>query len=200
MNKDYATFSKRLLAFILDVVIVGIISSVITFPFSNNSNYEKLQKESTELMEEYVDGKISPKAYLSRNSDISYDLSKETGLQTIITLAIYILYFIVFQFYNKGKTFGKKIMKIKIVSSDEKKELTMNQLAVRSLIINSIFINLMVLVVTIFGNKDVFFITSTVTQFLDMILMFVIAIMVLSREDKKGLHDIVTHTVVINEE
>lgn len=200
MSKDYATFSKRLLAFILDVVIVGIISSVITFPFSNNSNYEKLQKESTELMEEYVDGKISPKAYFSRNSDISYDLSKETGLQTIITLAIYILYFIVFQFYNKGKTYGKKIMKIKIVSSDEKKELTMNQLAVRSLIINSIFINLMVLVVNIFGNKDVFFITSIVTQFLDMILMFVIAIMVLSREDKRGLHDIVTHTVVINEE
>lgn len=200
MTGENTAFSKRLLAFIIDMIILGIASSILTFPFSNTENYKKLTKESTQVMEDYLDKKITPETYLSRSSDISYDLSKEIGLKTIITIGIYILYFIVYQFYNNGKTLGKKLMKIKIVSDNDKGELSMNQIAVRSLIINSILVNLITLSVTIFGTKDVYFITSMVMQVLDMILMFTIAIMVLSREDKRGLHDIITHTKVINEE
>lgn len=195
-----AAFSKRLVAFMLDMIIIGIISSIITFPFCNTDNYEKLTEESTQVMEEYFDKKITPETYLSRSADISYDLSREIGLKTIITIGIYILYFIVYQFYNNGKTLGKKFMRIKIVSDDDKKELSMNQIAVRSLIINSILVNLITLAVTIFGTKDVYFVTSMVVQVIDMVLMFTIAIMVLSREDKRGLHDIISHTKVINEE
>ena len=150
-------------------------------------------------MEDYFDKKITPEIYLSRSSDISYDLSKEIGLKTIITIGIYILYFIVYQFYHNGKTLGKKYKRIKIVSNTEK-ELSMNQLAVRSLIINSILVNLITLATTIFGTKDIYFVTSMVMQVIDMILMFTIAIMVLSRKDKRGLHDIITNTKVINEE
>lgn len=200
MTGENTAFSKRLLAFIIDMIILGIASSILTFPFSNTENYKKLTKESTQVMEDYLDKKITPETYLSRSSDISYDLSKEIGLKTIITIGIYILYFIVYQFYNNGKTLGKKLMKIRIVSDNDKGELSMNQIAVRSLIINSILVNLITLSVTIFGTKDVYFVTSIVMQVLDMILMFTIAIMVLSREDKRGLHDIITHTKVINEE
>lgn len=200
MTGENTAFSKRLLAFIIDMIILGIASSILTFPFSNTENYKKLTKESTQVMEDYLDKKITPETYLSRSSDISYDLSKEIGLKTIITIGIYILYFIVYQFYNNGKTLGKKLMKIRIVSDNDKGELSMNQIAVRSLIINSILVNLITLSVTIFGTKDVYFITSMVMQVLDMILMFTIAIMILSREDKRGLHDIITHTKVINEE
>lgn len=200
MASNNTAFSKRFAAFIIDMIIIGIISSVLTFPFGNTDNYQKLTKESTQVMEDYFDKKITPETYLSRSSDISYDLSKEIGLKTIITIGIYILYFIVYQFYNNGRTLGKKLMKIKIVTDDNKNELSMNQIAVRSLIINSILVNLITLVATIFGTKDVYFVTSMVMQVIDMILMFTIAIMVLSREDKRGLHDIISHTKVINEE
>lgn len=200
MADSNVAFSKRLLAFIIDMIILGIISSILTFPFCNTDNYKKLTNESTQVMEDYLDKKITPQTYISRSSDISYDLSKEIGLKTIITIGIYILYFIVYQFYNHGRTLGKKFMRIKIVSDNDKEELSMNQIAVRSLIINSILVNLITLSVTIFGTKDVYFVTSMIMQVLDMILMFTIAIMVLSREDKRGLHDIISHTKVINEE
>ena len=36
-------------------------------------------------------------------------------------------------------------------------------------------------------------------EFIQYILLFVIAIMVLSRKDKRGLHDVVTNTKVIKE-
>lgn len=200
MKKNNASFIKRFLAFIIDMFIVIVVSSIITLPFSSNNNYEKLSKESAEVMEQYLSGKIDPKTYISKTSDINYDISKETGMVTIITIGIYILYFVILQFYNKGRTFGKKILKIKTVSSIDDNNLTMNQVAFRALIIDSILLNLILVIVTLFGNKDIYFTSSMVLELINMVVLFATAIMVLSREDHRGLHDLVAKTKVINEE
>ncbi len=200
-SEENAYFIKRLGALILDMIIVSIVVSMLTFFVNNNSNYEKLTKEYNDVMEQAMDKKTSPKEYkklLSKASDISYDLSKQTVVVSFVSLTIYILYFIVFQFYNKGQTIGKKLMKIKIESNDGK-DLTMNQLAVRSLIINSILANLILLAVIILGSKDVYFVSSTTVSMIQYIIIFTTAIMILFRKDKRGLHDVITNTKVINE-
>ena len=200
-NEENAYFIKRLGALILDMIIVSTVVSMFTFFDNNNSNYEKLTKEYSDVMEQAMDKKTSPKEYkklLSKASDISYDLSKQTVVVSFISLTMYILYFIVFQFYNKGQTIGKKLMKIKIESNDGK-DLTMNQLAVRSLIINSILANLILLAVIILGSKDVYFVSSTTVSMIQYIIIFTTAIMILFRKDKRGLHDVITNTKVINE-
>ena len=200
-NEENAYFIKRLGALILDMIIVSTVVSMFTFFVNNNSNYEKLTKEYNDVMEQAMDKKTSPKEYknlLSKASDISYDLSKQTVVVSFISLTMYILYFIVFQFYNKGQTIGKKLMKIKIESNDGK-DLTMNQLAVRSLIINSILANLILLAVIILGSKDVYFVSSTTVSMIQYIIIFTTAIMILFRKDKRGLHDVITNTKVINE-
>ena len=200
-NEENAYFIKRLGALILDMIIVSTVVSMFTFFVNNNSNYEKLTKEYSDVMEQAMDKKTSPKEYkklLSKASDISYDLSKQTVVVSFISLTMYILYFIVFQFYNKGQTIGKKLMKIKIESNDGK-DLTMNQLAVRSLIINSILANLILLAVIILGSKDVYFVSSTTVSMIQYIIIFTTAIMILFRKDKRGLHDVITNTKVINE-
>lgn len=200
-SEENAYFIKRLGALILDMIIVSIVVSMLTFFVNNNSNYEKLTKEYNDVMEQAMDKKTSPKEYkklLSKASDISYDLSKQTVVVSFVSLTMYILYFIVFQFYNKGQTIGKKLMKIKIESNDGK-DLTMNQLAVRSLIINSILANLILLAVIILGSKDVYFVSSTTVSMIQYIIIFTTAIMILFRKDKRGLHDVITNTKVINE-
>lgn len=200
-SEENAYFIKRLGALILDMIIVSTVVSMFTFFVNNNSNYEKLTKEYNDVMEQAMDKKTSPKEYkklLSKASDISYDLSKQTVVVSFVSLTMYILYFIVFQFYNKGQTIGKKLMKIKIESNDGK-DLTMNQLAVRSLIINSIFANLILLAVIILGSKDVYFVSSTTVSMIQYIIIFTTAIMILFRKDKRGLHDVITNTKVINE-
>ena len=200
-NEENAYFIKRLGALILDMIIVSTVVSMFTFFVNNNSNYEKLTKEYSDVMEQAMDKKTSPKEYknlLSKASDISYDLSKQTVVVSFVSLTMYILYFIVFQFYNKGQTIGKKLMKIKIESNDGK-DLTMNQLAVRSLIINSILANLILLAVIILGSKDVYFVSSTTVSMIQYIIIFTTAIMILFRKDKRGLHDVITNTKVINE-
>lgn len=200
-GEENAYFIKCLGALILDMIIVSTVVSMFTFFVNNNSNYEKLTKEYNDVMEQAMDKKTSPKEYknlLSKASDISYDLSKQTVVVSFVSLTMYILYFIVFQFYNKGQTIGKKLMKIKIESNDGK-DLTMNQLAVRSLIINSILANLILLAVIILGSKDVYFVSSTTVSMIQYIIIFTTAIMILFSKDKRGLHDVITNTKVINE-
>ena len=51
--------------------------------------------------------------------DNSYQLSKETGLTNIVTIVVYVLYFIVYQMYMNGQTIGKRIMKIRVVKNED---------------------------------------------------------------------------------
>ena len=197
MNKK-AAFVERLGALLIDILIITIFTSIISTFIINTDNYNKLTKESSKLMEEYIAGKVKPTTYISRASDISYDISRETAGLSIITIGIYILYFIVFQYKNNGQTVGKKILKLRVVSNNDK-ELTMNSFAVRSLIVNNILVDMMILSVSILGTKDIYFVSSLVLEFIEYSLLFAIAITVLSRKDKRGIHDLITNTKVIKE-
>lgn len=196
-NKN-ATFIQRLGALVIDLLMLLCISSIITTVTVDMDNYQKLSKELTSVENQYIKGKIAPMTYINKAMDINYDISRETGLSTIIMVAVYILYFIVFQFKKNGQTLGKKLMKIRVVSNDDK-DLTINQITVRSLIINCILADLLVLTVSILGTKNVYMVGILTIEFIQYILLFVIAIMVLSRKDKRGLHDVVTNTKVIKE-
>lgn len=193
-----ATFVERLAALLIDIFLISIITSMFSLVVVNNDNYNKLSKESSKLMNEYVEGKIKPTTYINRTSDITYDISRETAGLTIITLAIYISYFMIYQYKNNGQTIGKRIFKLRVVSNDSRK-LTINSFAIRSLIINSILINMMQLSFTLLSTKDIYFVSSMLLESINYILLFVIAMMVLSRKDKRGLHDIITNTKVVKE-
>lgn len=198
-KNKYASFIQRLGAYLLDVLLISFVVSIITTPFTTSDNYEKLSEESSKVIEEYTSGNIDMNTYMSRVSDISYDMSRETGLSSIISIAIYILYFIVYQYYNNGQTLGKKIMKIRVENIDNN-QLSMNMILVRSLIINSILADLIILTISILGNRDVYFVGTGIFQGLQYLILFIIAIMVLSRKDKRGLHDLICHTKVVNVE
>lgn len=191
-----ASFLERLSAFIIDFILISFAASLITYPFSNSSNYQKLSTEATKTMEKYTKGKISAKTYMNRSADISYDMSKENGLSTIITIFVYALYFIVYQFKMSGQTIGKRLLKIKISRSDEK-ELSINDVMFRSLLVNFIMFDILILCITLFGNKNIYFYGTGILEFIQYGIIFVSAIMILSRKDKMALHDLITHTQVV---
>ena len=111
-----ARFVERFLAFIIDMLIVSIASSLLSYPFissTSRENQEKLANETQQIIEDYSKEKIDTKTYFVKASDISYDIARENGLSTIIGIFISCLYFIVFQFMNDGQTLGKRLFKIK---------------------------------------------------------------------------------------
>lgn len=199
ISDSNASFVQRLGAYLIDMFLIFLISSIVTMPFTSSNNYEKLSEEANSVVEEYTNGKIDMNTYMNRVSSISYDMARETGLSSIIMIAVYVLYFIVYQYYNKGQTIGKKLMKIRIESVDSE-QLSINVMLVRAFIINSILVNLIVLTISILGNRDVYTTGVSIFQLIQYVVLFVIALMVLSRKDKRGLHDIICHTKVVNVE
>ncbi len=199
-NIKSASFLERLCAFIIDVFLVAIVASLLTQPFyhKENDNTEKMFNELQQANKDYMSNKINMKVYTNKVSDISYEISRESGLLSIIKLFITALYFIVFQFKNKGQTIGKKLMKIRVAKNNET-ELTMNDMMLRSLFINSIIFDLICICIVLFANKNYYLYSTYLVQLIQYILLFVIALMTLCRKDKRGIHDLLANTRVIKE-
>ena len=194
--REKALFIQRFVAFLLDIMIVLFISSFAILPVVNQTNLEKLSLESEELAKNLKEEKIDAETYLNQSLDINYEISRQNGLSTIITIIIYILYFVVFQFYNKGQTLGKKLMKIQVVPT-EKKELSLNQLLLRATINNFILFDTIILLFTIFGGRNLYIGSVYVFESIQYILILVSAIMIMIRKDGRGVEDFVAKTQVL---
>ena len=166
-----------------------------------NKNVTKLNKQLEEVTSEYVEsGGASISAsemqkYVNDSASLSYRIDKENFLYSIIVIVIYILYYIVFQFFNKGQTLGKKLMGIRV--EKENGELTINDFIFRSFIINSLLYSMITLVL-LFTTKDVAYLYSIgILGFIQFVVMLVSALMIGIRKDKKALQDIITKTKVV---
>ena len=123
-------------------------------------------------------------------------MARKNGVVSLISLFLSVLYFICFQFYKNGQTIGKNIMKIKVVSNDDQ-SLNINNYIFRSLIIDSIFVDMIVLCFVIFANREVYFYGVGMIEFIQYMVILISAFMVMFRKDSRGLHDLVANTKVI---
>ena len=145
--KNKPTF-KRVCAYIIDLVLVSFISSLFaSIEFINpkldeyNKNYEEYRNyvQSITSGSETVD--TSELLNGEKVNDFTYNIASSGVITSEITLIISILYFIVFQYYNNGKTVGKALLKIQVKSKDNKK-LKLTQMILRSVVINSLLTSL----------------------------------------------------------
>ena len=193
-----AYFFQRFAAYIVDILIVSLVFRLITLPIPESKNLSKIEDEMITLNEKYLNEEIDTDQYVNQSISISHDAAYESFIYTIIQIALIILYFVVFQFYNKGQTLGKKIFRIRVVKSDGQ-ELSMNDMIFRSFIINSILVNMIILAFTLLASDTIYFYTSNILQFVQGLLLIITVIMVMYRQDGKGLHDMIAKTEVVVE-
>ena len=187
-------FYQRVVAFIIDIFLVAFLSSLISSPFVDTKSVEKLNVEMQEVMDNYIEKKIDEVTYLTECSSITYRLARKNGIVNFVTIFIEILYFIVFQLYNKGQTLGKSLLKIKVKSADDE-ELTMNQMIFRSIIINSTLYGFISFALSIFASQSTYFYGVLVFEFIQYMVIFISGLMIMF--GKSGLHDLVSHTEVV---
>lgn len=167
-----------------------------------NETYQKIITES------YEDKKISEGEYKKITKQLTEDntklannynyiLGKISISDTIITLVCTLLYFGVLQYLLKGQTIGKKILKLKVVSASEKNINIINYL-LRSLIVNNVLLNVIGVIFLFFSSKSTYLnvdnILNTIVGLVEAIIIF----LVLTREDQRGLHDLLFNTKVIS--
>lgn len=191
-------FFPRLIAYIIDILLVSLVCSGVLFLIPKNENYQKYMKEYEQIQADFISENITYEEYFNKSVDVIYDIDYNNVISMILEILFIILYFVVFQFYNKGQTFGKRLMKLRVVSVKEK-ELTLNQMVYRALIINSIFINLLILASLLFLGRSYYYYASASLQFLSGGIVLVTLFMILFRKDGRGLHDVVAGTKVIQE-
>lgn len=193
-NKAY--FLQRLLAYVLDMTIVVLVSTLISYPFISTKAVDKLNKQSSEILEKYQNQEISAKTYFNQSMDNSYQLSKETGLTNIVTIVVYVLYFIVYQMYMNGQTIGKRIMKIRIVKNKDG-TLSMNDMLVRGLINNYILANILIAIFVLI-NRNTYVYGSSIVQIIQYAILIASIFMIIIRKDGRSVAALICGTKVVS--
>lgn len=190
-----ASFFERFIAYGIDIIIISSVIALIA-TFIPSVETTKLKEQLLEITENYVAGDFNVSKYASDVSAIQYEIDTKTMLITIISVFISMMYFMYFQFRNKGKTIGKHMMKIKIIKRTGNLEL--NDLVIRSLLINGILSSMIVLIIIFVTNENNYFVARSSIEMIQSTFILIASIMVLFRKDKRGLHDIICDTNVIS--
>ncbi len=192
-----AYFVQRLIAFMIDILLVYTVASLVATPFIDTKESEKITEEISELINQTTNQEITTREFADRNMDLSYQMARKNGFISLISIIVNILYFVVFQLYNKGQTIGKQIMKIRIKSDLD--ELTMNQMIFRSFIANSILLDIITFMFMLSNSRLVYFYGITTFGTIQYTITFVSIFMVLIRKDGRAIHDLLVKTRVVRE-
>ena len=192
-----ATFFERLGSYIIDTIIVSFIFSIICLGFGNNTT--DTEKRMQELDDELIEEKITPEEYLKEYKNVLYDYQKENVLQSGISVALTIAYYVVFQYMNKGQTIGKKLLNIRVVDKEDKKPIPILKGLLRSLVVFNILSGTLSILFLFLLEKGTYFNVYGTIAGIEGIFMLITIIFVLYRKDHRGLHDMITNTAVIKE-
>ena len=195
---------KRICAYIIDIAIV----SFILFMFSKidmlNPNIDKINSVQSEY-EKYIETMAKEEADVTKllNDDrvqnYIYELAKLQVPTSILNVVITFGYFVVFQFFNKGQTIGKKFMKIRVKSTKGDK-LSFMQVFGRSLLINEILISTLIIIFVSCLSQSAYFNARKIVEIIDMVIVYGSLGFMMFRSDGCGIHDLLVHTCVVNEE
>ena len=191
-------FVQRLASYIIDVLIVMFVATLLSMPFQNNDSVTKLTKQSSEYANSYIEGKIGISEYMNKTASIDYQLAKASGVSSIITIFLNVLYFVVIQKSLGGQTIGKKLLKIKVAKKD-KSDLTMNDMVLRGLINNSIWGDIIIAILLLI-NKNSYFYGSMIIELICFMIIIVSIFMVIIRKDGRSVSDLIAKTQVVRED
>lgn len=190
MNK---LFFKRIAAYLIDCFILFLLMLVVNLFLPVSGDVNDLNNQATNLMEELAEGKIDTREFGSKSASLNYDLTKATYISSVAGIVIYILYFVVYQAYNKGQTLGKKWLKLRVVKENDK-PVDINTLLIRCLIPYGILVNFLLVVFILFVSKAMYINISNVLSNFHMAIIFITLMFMMIKS--KGLHDYLARTKV----
>lgn len=196
VSDQKAYFFPRVLAYLIDIMIVTVLSTLAISLVPENKNYIAYLTEYQKIESSFIAGSMDPDEYINKKAEIIYDIDYNNVLPMIIEVSVLILYFIVFQFYNKGQTLGKRLLRIRVVSEDDG-EVSMNQYILRSFIIPSVISKMLIIALVLFMGREYYYYASFTVQGIQVVLIIVSIFMVMYSRTGRGLHDRAAKTKVI---
>lgn len=187
---------QRIGAFVIDIILISFVLSLLTFSIPKSTKYKEAEKEQSALLDDFGDGKIGSSEMIDKLYETRYIMEKETIPQACISIVLTLGYFATFAFYNKGQTLGKKITHIKVVDNDGN-ETTHIQMIYRTTIIHGVFASIVNNIILLFIKANQYSYTVGIINIISSLVIFISMFCIIFRKDKKGLHDIVCKTKVV---
>ena len=98
-EKKNALFIQRFSAFLVDAFIIIILSSLISTPFVDSKRLDTLSNRATELITNYKDEKIDTNEYVAEYINVTYELAKNNGINTLISVIIGLIMYVLIPLY-----------------------------------------------------------------------------------------------------
>lgn len=185
-----ATTGKRILAFILDSLFYGIISSFIVSFLDDPAYLEQM----LELETLYMNGAISFDQYY--DSLLALE-DPNLAIKALVELVLIIVYFIVVPIFWKNQTLGRTITKIKVVQQDFQPAKPVNFIlreGFGQLVFSSI-----ITVIALFINNNLI---STIDEVVTIVFSFmlIIGFFTMLGSSKTTLYDRISKTYMVLKE
>lgn len=191
------TFFERITAYILDIILVGLIASIICYNIPINTT--KYAEKLTAINEKYLSNEITEEIYIQEYSNILYENQKSNIISISVSTILTIGYFVVFQYMNNGQTIGKKLLKLRVVDSNTQQPISIFKGLIRSAFILNIFSGTLNIIFLYTLSKNSYFISYGIVYLIEWLFIVVTVLFVIYRKDGRGLHDIMTNSLVIKE-
>ena len=199
MEQEKVKMYKRILAFIIDFLLVAVLSSIVMYAIPHSDKYNETLENSVTLRKYITESEepLSSKELMNISNELTYDSYKYGVLENSITIVIMISYFTLFTYFYHGQTIGKKLVKTQVVSLDGKDPSLLSSFG-RSVLISRAFADIITLVLVL-SMKKATFIKSY--YYIDMVLTVIwiaCPIVAIWRQDGRGLHDLIGKTKVLD--
>lgn len=201
---------RRILAYFFDIMVVALVSSMISMttinPFYENKmtlqeEFETMQETYTEKLsqidesnDEEVQRLLEEKVNFYK--EFVWKSNRNALFDNSLTIILVVVYFVVFAYFFEGETVGKRVMKIRVVDKNEKR-VSFGKLLLRALILHGLPLIIVNMILVYILSKESYFVVSSIIYFITFILEISIIISTFVRKDKRGIHDLLVGTKVI---
>lgn len=198
MKTNKASLGKRILAYLIDIILVFIIVILLEALLPKNNNIEILNRELNDTTDQYFSKQINFSVYFNQTALIFKDLDEARIMYSVINAVLIFIYFIFIPYFFDGKTIGKKILKIKTIRNDQEC-LSLKNLVVKNMIDTGLMYMLFSLMLIYILPGTSYFTFTLFLSIFQIGLIIASFVMIIKRKDKRGLNDILSGTKVIKD-
>ena len=203
----------RISAFLVDIffvvvltVLIGNVSFLNPGLYTSDDAYTKYMEVYDELLTNVnTTDEVKINEINDKMKVVVKDYEKSNKFIYLYYLIFTFIYFVIFQWWNKGQTLGKKLFKLKVVDDNEEnpnifKYILRTLFNGSSLIMSINFILLLRLIFLFIGGigTNTFYNIYLGTQYAAYIFELVFIVVYLVNKKNKGLDDIIAGTKVIS--
>ena len=190
---------KRIGAYIIDYLFVFLLITMLSQIRVLNPSYEEYAESYVRYEEIMNDLTVDNAVEIAKSQEymqVNYDLSRYSVSISIISLVVYLAYFVGFQKWNNNQTLGKKLFNIQVVGNENKK-VGWLQLLWREVVLYNLIWEVLAIVSIWVFNYEGYMYASSLLTFIAGAIIWVNIFFVVIRNDSRGIHDLLAKTKVV---